>query len=64
MKEISYEEICKNGINIDDLSDDTEITIKDKERRIILEPFHYVFEGDPEYEDALTFNEALKSLNK
>lgn len=63
MKKISYKELRKMGISVDDLPDDTEIIFEDKEHRYILEPFRIVSEDNPEYEKALTLNECLSALN-
>ena len=62
MKKIDYREICKKNINTDDLPDDTEIVFKEKRPRYILEPFHVVYEGDPEYDKGITLSEATSMI--
>ncbi|MCI6928846.1 MAG: hypothetical protein MR759_06175 [Ruminococcus sp.] len=62
MKKIDYREICKKNINTDDLPNDTEIVFKEKHPRYILEPFHVVYEGDPEYDKGITLSEATSMI--
>ena len=62
MRKIDYREICKKNINMDDLPDDAEIVFKEKQPKYILEPFHVVYEGDPEYDKGITLSEAISII--
>lgn len=52
------------GMTIDNLTDDDMLIIHDYPPHYILEPFHIVFYGDPEYEQGITMNEALQMLKE
>lgn len=47
---------------MDDLPDDAEIVFKEKQPKYILEPFHVVYEGDPEYDKGITLSEAISII--
>lgn len=53
----------EKGMTVDDLSDDEVLVIHDYPPHYIIEPFHIVLYGDPEYEQGVTMNEALKLLD-
>lgn len=53
----------EKGMTIDDLPKDAVLIIHDYPPRYILEPFHIVFYGNPEYKQGITKDEALQMLN-
>lgn len=63
MKRITLREIHERNLNIEELPDDTEIVLKEKYPKYILEPFRIVFKGDPEYDKGISLYEVVKSLN-
>lgn len=48
MNIIDFREICEKNLNIKDFPDDTEIVVREKHPKYILEPFHVVYEGNSE----------------
>lgn len=54
----------EKDMTVDDLSADEVLVIHDYHPHYIIEPFHIVFYGDPEYEQGVTMNEALKLLDE
>ena len=51
------------GMSVSDYPDDTEFVLEDKSPRYILEPFEIIYPGDPRYEEALSYEEAMKKLD-
>ena len=62
MNIIDFREICEKNLNIKDFPDDTEIVVREKHPKYILEPFHVVYEGDPEYDKGITLSEATSMI--
>ncbi len=59
MDRIDFRVICEKNLNIKDFPNDTEIVVREKHPKYILEPFRVVYEGDPEYQKAISLNEAI-----
>lgn len=62
MNIIDFREICEKNLNIKDFPDDTEIVVWEKHPKYILEPFHVVYEGNSEYNKAISLNEVISKV--
>lgn len=62
--EYDFSMLEEKGMTVDDLSDDDVLVVHDYPPHYIIEPFHIVFYGDPEYEQGVTMNEALKLFDE
>lgn len=52
----------KNDKQIDEYPDDTVFVMRDSKTRYVIEPFEIIYPGDPRYDEALTYEEALNRL--
>lgn len=59
---IEFKEMCKKNIKVEDLTDDVEIVLTERHPKYIIEPFHVVFPGDPEYDHGITINDIMSMI--
>lgn len=59
---VDYSKI-ENDKPIDEYPDDTVFVMRDSKPHYVIDPFEIVYPGDPRYDKALTYEEALKKLN-